>query len=136
MSSKSAVITVLIFSGLCICGSSYLLLSKDDNASQKQNFHSVVATATPETESTKYDITLNQKMNGTGSEWLPDKTFYFSDYSYSAVSAIEEASQYAQSSSEDYFLTYDENKATGQIVGVKFEKATEELERKYGSTTD
>lgn len=67
---------------------------------------------------------------------LLNKTFYFTNYSNLTATAIEEACEYAQNSSDDYFLTYAENKATNQIVGVKFEKATEGLKQKYGSTTD
>ena len=138
MSNKSTIVTVSIVGIICIVGSYFMLLKEDDNFSKKQSFQSTqaVATATPETEYDKYTAVMNEERKGTGSKHLLNKTFYFADYSNSTVTTIEEACEYVQNSSEDYFLTYDENKATGQIVGVKFEKATEGLERKYGSTTD
>ena len=74
-----------------------------------------------EVASADCSVSTGQKITGTGTKQLEDKTFYYSDYQNSASDTYTQACVYAKDSSEEYYLEYVENEL-GNTIGIKFLK--------------
>lgn len=139
MIRKNTILTALIL-GLVCTGIACTAILKSE-----KEIKSVTETVTETTHATPASTEeiqqpscaiLGEKTKGTGTKTLVNRVFYFDDYTGEDTSAIEEACAYAENSADDYFLSYERDRSTNQIVAIKFEKATAELEQKYGSATE
>lgn len=70
----------------------------------------------------------------TGVETVDDKVFLYSDYENGEQDAIIEAFDYARSGKDNYYITYYLDD-TSNIVGVQYQKETEELDQVYAGNS-
>lgn len=127
MMNQSSALSICIVGFLATVGCIGICLM--DTSTSKSTYLNQVQTE--ETSTNTCSVSNGQKVSGNGMQHLEDETFYFVDYQNSESDTLRKACEYANNSSDDYYLEYIED-SPGNRIGISFQKVTVETDFNNG----